>query len=125
MNLLLPFVPLLPALMLLALISPVTRGHVMGALWLAPLPALLIAPLAIGTSLVFYPVGIRITLLLDAPGALLLGGAALLWRAARVFARAPAPPAPRLHWRDLSGRAIAEAFVAELQAARGQHADAA
>lgn len=88
MNLLLPLVPLLPALMLLALVWPVTRGRVMGALWLAPLPALLIAPLAIGTSLVFYPGGIRITLLLDAPGALLLGGAALLWSAAGVFARA-------------------------------------
>jgi formate hydrogenlyase subunit 3/multisubunit Na+/H+ antiporter MnhD subunit len=95
MNLLLPFVPLLPALMLLALVWPVTRGRVMGALWLAPLPALLIAPLAIGTSLVFYPGGIRITLLLDAPGALLLGGAALLWSAAGVFARAQMGTGPR------------------------------
>ncbi|MCA3366121.1 MAG: NADH/ubiquinone/plastoquinone (complex I) [Roseomonas sp.] len=88
MNLLLPLVPLLPLLMLLALVWPVTRGRVMGALWLAPLPALLIAPLAIGTSLVFYPGGIKITLLLDAPGALLMGGAALLWSAAGFFARA-------------------------------------
>ena len=88
MNLLLPLVPLLPFLMLLALAWPVTRGRVMGALWLAPLPALLIAPLAMGSSLVFYPGGIRFTLLLDAPGALLLGGAALLWSAAGVFARA-------------------------------------
>jgi len=88
MNLLLPLVPLLPLLMLLALAWPVTRGRVMGALWLTPLPALLIAPLALGSSLVFYPVGIRFTLLLDAPGALLLGGAALLWSAAGVFARA-------------------------------------
>jgi formate hydrogenlyase subunit 3/multisubunit Na+/H+ antiporter MnhD subunit len=52
------------------------------------LPALLIAPLAVGTSLVIYPSGFKITLLLDAPGALLLGGAALLWSAAGVFARA-------------------------------------
>ncbi|MFO0156831.1 MAG: complex I subunit 5 family protein [Alphaproteobacteria bacterium] len=88
MNLLLPLVPLLPLLMLLALAWPVTRGRVMGALWLAPLPALLIAPLALGSSLVFYPGGVRFTLLLDAPGALLLGGAALLWSAAGVFARA-------------------------------------
>jgi hypothetical protein len=87
MNLL-PLVPLLPVLMLLALIVPGARVAVMGALWIAPLPALLIAPLAMGTSLVLYPGGIKITLLLDAPGALLLGGAALLWSAAGVFARA-------------------------------------
>ena len=87
MNLL-PLVPLLPVLMLLALILPGARVAVMGALWIAPLPALLIAPLAMGTSLVLYPGGINITLLLDAPGALLLGGAALLWSAAGVFARA-------------------------------------
>jgi formate hydrogenlyase subunit 3/multisubunit Na+/H+ antiporter MnhD subunit len=87
MNLL-PLVPLLPALMLLAFAWPGARDRVMGALWLAPLPALLIAPLGIGTSLVLYPGGIKITLLLDAPGALLLGGAALLWSAAGVFARA-------------------------------------
>ena len=95
MNLLLPLVPLLPVLMLLALVWPVTRGRVMGALWLAPLPALLIAPLAMGSSLVFYPGGIKITLLLDAPGALLLGGAALLWSAAGVFARAQMGIGPR------------------------------
>ncbi|MFN8981601.1 MAG: hypothetical protein ACK5X9_03605, partial [Alphaproteobacteria bacterium] len=87
MNLL-PLVPLLPALMLVALILPGARVAVMGALWIAPLPALVIAPLAMGTSLVLYPGGINITLLLDAPGALLLGGAALLWSAAGVFARA-------------------------------------
>ncbi|MCA3377239.1 MAG: NADH/ubiquinone/plastoquinone (complex I), partial [Roseomonas sp.] len=95
MNLLLPLVPLLPVLMLLALVWPVTRGRVMGALWLAPLPALLIAPLAMGSSLVLYPGGIKITLLLDAPGALLLGGAALLWSAAGVFARAQMGIGPR------------------------------
>ena len=95
MNLLLPLVPLLPVLMLLALVWPVTRGRVMGALWLAPLPALLIAPLAMGSSLVLYPGGIKITLLLDAPGALLLGGAALLWSAASVFARAQMGIGPR------------------------------
>ena len=88
MNLLLPLVPLLPAMMLLALVWPVTRGRVMGALWLAPLPALLIAPFAMGTSLVLHPGGLKFTLLLDAPGALLLGGAALLWSAAGLFARA-------------------------------------
>ena len=88
MNLLLPLIPLLPAMMLLALVWPVTRGRVMGALWLAPLPALLITPFAMGTSLVLYPGGLRFTLLLDAPGALLLGGAALLWSAAGLFARA-------------------------------------
>lgn len=88
MNLLLPLVPLLPALMLLALVWPAARGRVIGALWLAPLPALLIAPSAIGTSLVLYPGGLKMTLLLDAPGALLLGGAALLWSAAGAFARA-------------------------------------
>ena len=95
MNLLLPLVPLLPVLMLLALVWPVTRGRVMGALWLAPLPTLLIAPLAMGSSLVLYPGGIKITLLLDAPGALLLGGAALLWSAASVFARAQMGVGPR------------------------------
>ena len=88
MNLLLPLIPLLPVLMLLALVWPVTRGRVMGALWLAPLPALVIAPFAIGTSLVLYPGGLNFTLLLDTPGALLLGGAALLWSAAGFFARA-------------------------------------
>ena len=87
MNLL-PLVPLLPVLMLIALTVPGARAAVMGALWIAPLPALLIAPLAMGTSLVLYPGDIKITLLLDTPGALLLGGAALLWSAAGAFARA-------------------------------------
>ncbi|MCA3279606.1 MAG: NADH/ubiquinone/plastoquinone (complex I) [Roseomonas sp.] len=115
MNLL-PLVPLLPVLMLFALIVPGARVAVMGALWIAPLPALVIAPLAMGTSLVLYPGDIKLTLLLDTPGALLLGGAALLWSAAGVFARAQlgsGPPAQRFAaWWLLTQAGCLGVFIA-------------
>jgi formate hydrogenlyase subunit 3/multisubunit Na+/H+ antiporter MnhD subunit len=88
MSLLLPLIPLLPALMFLALAAPGARGRIVALLWAAPLPALLAAPLAAGHALVLDPEGLRLTLLLDTPGAVLLGGAALLWSAAGLFARA-------------------------------------
>ena len=115
MNLL-PLVPLLPLLMLLALVLPGGRARIVGALWIAPLPALLIAPLAVGTSLVIYPSGFKITLLLDAPGALLLGGAALLWSAAGIFTSAQlgsGPPAQRFAaWWLLTQAGCLSVFIA-------------
>ena len=95
MSLLLPLVPLVPAIMLVALAWPRARAHVVGALWAAPLPALLAAPAAVGTSVVLDPGGLRLMLLLDVPGALLLGGAALLWSAAGLFARAQLGDGPQ------------------------------
>jgi formate hydrogenlyase subunit 3/multisubunit Na+/H+ antiporter MnhD subunit len=89
MSWLLPLIPLAPFALLLAMIAPRVRARIEGLLWLAPLPALAIAALAPGTPpLVGDADGLRLTLLLDAPGALLLGAAALLWSAAGGYAAA-------------------------------------
>ncbi|MFN7570277.1 MAG: complex I subunit 5 family protein [Betaproteobacteria bacterium] len=77
----------LPIGLLAACLAPALRARMTDGLALAPLPALAAAlfgtvgePLTIGAG--FY----RATLVLDAPGALLLGVAALLWIAAGAFA---------------------------------------
>lgn len=63
---------------------------------LAPLPALAAAVLLReGSSLLAFPSPFRLTLLLDGPGALLLGGAAVLWMAAGRFALAFLEDDPR------------------------------
>jgi formate hydrogenlyase subunit 3/multisubunit Na+/H+ antiporter MnhD subunit len=65
------------------------RRRMIGLLWLAPLPGLVAAILARNAApLVFDADGLRLTLSLDAPGALLLGAAALLWSAAGAYAHA-------------------------------------
>ncbi len=75
-----------------------TRGwaRLPGLLVWAPLPGLAAALLAAGQPpLVLYPEWLRLTLSLDAPGALLLGVAALLWSAAGAYARTYLPGATR------------------------------
>ncbi|WP_137178814.1 complex I subunit 5 family protein [Roseomonas sp. AR75] len=96
MSFLLVLAPLAPLAMLFALAWPKVRATVQRLLWAAPLPALLVA-LLLGhvPPLVADAGGLRLTLLLDAPGALLLGGAALLWGAAGLYARAYLGDQPR------------------------------
>ena len=79
---------LAPLLVAVGLASRVVRSP---GPWIvaAPFPALLAAVLLReGSSLLAFPAPFRLTLLLDGPGALLLGGAALLWMAAGRFALA-------------------------------------
>ncbi|MBS9476912.1 complex I subunit 5 family protein [Ancylobacter radicis] len=66
---------------------PGFRRRVFDLLPLAPLPALVAAVAAPGGSLLLAPAPMRLVLALDEPGAMLLGGAALLWAAAGLYAR--------------------------------------
>ncbi|QFR33047.1 complex I subunit 5 family protein [Ancylobacter sp. TS-1] len=66
---------------------PAFRRRVFGLLALAPLPGVVTALLAPGGSLLLAPAPFRLVLALDGPGAMLLGGAALLWTAAGLYAR--------------------------------------
>lgn len=85
--LLLALTPLTPLLMLAALAVPALRGAVLRVLWLAPLPALACALLAGGAEPFILYDRVRLMLALDAPSALLLGAAAVLWCAASVYAQ--------------------------------------
>jgi formate hydrogenlyase subunit 3/multisubunit Na+/H+ antiporter MnhD subunit len=76
----------LPLAMVMACLSQRFRDRVLGWLPLAPVPGLMAAVLAPGGSIVIAPPPLRLTLALDAPGAMLLGGAALLWCAAGFYA---------------------------------------
>ena len=76
----------LPLLMALACLWPAFRDRAADWLVIAPLPALLAALLARGGSIVVAPPPLRLTLALDDVGAMLLGGAALLWAAAGAYA---------------------------------------
>lgn len=76
----------LPLLMALACLWPAFRDRAADWLVIAPLPALLAALLARGASIVVAPPPLRLTLALDDVGAMLLGGAALLWAAAGAYA---------------------------------------
>jgi formate hydrogenlyase subunit 3/multisubunit Na+/H+ antiporter MnhD subunit len=62
------------------------RRRTLEWLWIAPIPALLAAAFARGGDIVITPEPLRLTLALDAVGAMLLGGAALLWSAAGLYA---------------------------------------
>ncbi|WP_332697857.1 complex I subunit 5 family protein [Bosea sp. (in: a-proteobacteria)] len=85
-GLLLTATVLLPLAMAACCLSRGFRKRAPSLLVLAPLPGLLAALLVPdGTSIVFPP-PFRMSLLLDQPGAILLGGAALLWSAAGAFA---------------------------------------
>lgn len=89
MSLLLPLGPLLPFAMLLALLHPRARPLVLRGLWAAPLPALAVALLAWDAPpLMLDADGLRLNLVLGAPGALLCGAAALLWSLAGWHAQA-------------------------------------
>jgi multicomponent Na+:H+ antiporter subunit A len=76
-----------PVAMLLACVFRRARHHMPSLLGLAPLPALAAALLVSpGTMLVLPEPPFRMTLALDAPGAMLLGVSALLWIAAGAYA---------------------------------------
>lgn len=78
-----------PLAMLLACLSPQLRERMPALLALAPLPALAAALFAAnGSTLVLPQALLGLTLVLDAPGAMLLGVAALLWIAAGAYAGA-------------------------------------
>ncbi|KFC70084.1 NADH/Ubiquinone/plastoquinone (Complex I) [Bosea sp. LC85] len=62
------------------------RARALSLLVVAPLPALLAALLVADGTSAFFPPPFRMSLVLDRPGAILLGGAALLWSAAGAFA---------------------------------------
>jgi formate hydrogenlyase subunit 3/multisubunit Na+/H+ antiporter MnhD subunit len=78
-----------PLAMLLACMSQGARDRMPSLLPLAPAPALVAALLApAGTTLVLPEPPFRMTLMLDSPGAMLLGVAALLWIIAGAYASA-------------------------------------
>jgi formate hydrogenlyase subunit 3/multisubunit Na+/H+ antiporter MnhD subunit len=78
-----------PTAMLLACLSRDLRYRMLSWLWLAPLPGVAAALLAVGgPPLVLDEAGLELTQALDLPGAMLLGAAALLWSAAGLYARA-------------------------------------
>jgi formate hydrogenlyase subunit 3/multisubunit Na+/H+ antiporter MnhD subunit len=75
--------------MLLGCVSRRARDRIPSLLALAPVPALMAALLAPdGTTLVLPEPPFRMTLAIDAPGAMLLGAAALLWILAGAYASA-------------------------------------
>jgi formate hydrogenlyase subunit 3/multisubunit Na+/H+ antiporter MnhD subunit len=76
----------LPMAMAAACLSPRFRAKAVGRLWAAPIPAFLAALLARGSGIVIAPEPLRLTLAVDDVGAMLLGGAALLWSAAGLYA---------------------------------------
>jgi formate hydrogenlyase subunit 3/multisubunit Na+/H+ antiporter MnhD subunit len=88
MGLLLPLAVLVPLGLLAAMAWPALRARVAAHLWAAPLPGLLLAVVARDSALLLDPQGLRLTLALDGPGALLLGGTALLWSGAGLYAAA-------------------------------------
>lgn len=91
----------IPLALLAARLSPKLRRHALALLPLAPLPALAAALLAIsGAPLAYTQPTLRLSLFLDAPGAMLLAVAALLWIAAGAYAFA-----------DMRGRPNAERFA--------------
>lgn len=94
---------MLPLAMAACCISGRFRARAAAFLVFAPLPALLAALLVPDGTSVFFPAPFRLTLVLDRPGAILLGCAALLWSAAGAFAssymgREPATPRFAVWW---------------------------
>lgn len=77
----------LPLLLLLAGLSAALRRRLPSLLWLAPVPGLAAAVLALNAPTLEIGAGpLRLLFALDRPGALLLGTAALLWMAAGGYA---------------------------------------
>ena len=87
MSAVLPAALALPLALLLASTDAAARARMLGLLWLAPLPALAAAFLAVDAPPLVLDSARHFTLALDRPGALLLGVAALLWSAAGAYAR--------------------------------------
>lgn len=76
----------LPVAMLVACLWSAFYARALTWLPLAPAPGLLAALLERGDSIVIAPAPLRLTLALDDVGAMLLGGASLLWSAAGLYA---------------------------------------
>ncbi len=87
---------LVPLGLACGLLSPFFRDRVPRLLGLAPMPGLLAAMFAAHGVPVQIPAPLRVTLQLDLPAAMLLGGAALLWSAAGFYAAAYLRDDPRL-----------------------------
>ncbi|MCU4180010.1 complex I subunit 5 family protein [Bosea sp. BH3] len=77
---------LFPLALAAGCLSERLRARALGVLVLAPLPALAAALLVPDGRFALFPAPFRLTLVLDRPGAILLGGAALLWSAAGAYA---------------------------------------
>jgi len=91
----------MPLVMLAVCLSGKLRRHALAAQWLAPLPALAAALLALGgPPLAFVEPALRVSLFLDKPGAMLLAVAAILWIGTSGYALA-----------DMRGRANGERFA--------------
>jgi formate hydrogenlyase subunit 3/multisubunit Na+/H+ antiporter MnhD subunit len=91
----------MPLVMLAVCLSGKLRRHALAAQWLAPLPALAAALLALGgPPLAFVKPALRVSLFLDKPGAMLLAVAAILWIGTSTYALA-----------DMRGRANGERFA--------------
>lgn len=85
-GLLLASALLVPLLLAACCLSAWFRARVLAVLVIAPLPALAGAIFVPEGRFAFFPAPFRLTLVLDQPGAILLGGAALLWSAAGAYA---------------------------------------
>ncbi len=79
--------PLVPLLLLGAMAWPGLRDRAASLVWAAPLPGLACAVFATPDVALVVDARLRLGLALDAPGALLLGAASVLWCAAGVYAR--------------------------------------
>lgn len=75
-----------PLAMVVACLHPAVYERILTWLPLAAVPGMLAALLERGDSIVIAPAPLRLTLALDEVGALLLGGASLLWGAAGFYA---------------------------------------
>lgn len=75
-----------PLAMLLACLAPGIRGYMRPLLGFAPIPALAAALLADNTPLVLGNARFALSFAMDAPGAMLLFAAAILWIAAGAYA---------------------------------------
>jgi formate hydrogenlyase subunit 3/multisubunit Na+/H+ antiporter MnhD subunit len=75
-----------PLTMVVACLHPAFYNRILTWLPLAAVPGLLAALLERGDSIVIAPAPLRLTLALDEVGAMLLGGASLLWGAAGFYA---------------------------------------
>jgi formate hydrogenlyase subunit 3/multisubunit Na+/H+ antiporter MnhD subunit len=76
----------LPVAMVVACLYAAFYARALAWLPMAPVPGLLAALLERGGSVVIAPAPLRLTLVLDDVGAMLLGGASLLWAAAGFYA---------------------------------------
>jgi len=85
-GLLLAAAPLFPLFLAACCLSARFRARALAILVVAPLPALAAAALVPEGRFAFFPAPFRLTLVLDQPGAILLGGAGLLWGAAGAYA---------------------------------------